>query len=369
MIARVRIENFKLLRSVALELDRLAVIVGRNGVGKSSVLEAVDLLLRLGDRANANRPEVVFSGPHALDELISKPDASHLELSLQVDASAAFRVRAGGTDACEYWVGPPDAPLQVHDLQTRRNADLEVVRDLLPVARLRLDPSALAADHYSEQDTPDLDETGEGLASALQYLQGLQGLRDGTLEAIEADLASVVPGARRIRTLPTRIQRRDRVHVSIDGVDSWHDQARLVTGARFEVEWDQVGWVRARQLSEGTLLALGLITVLRSAEPRLVLLDDLDKGLHPVAQRELVALIRRVLDASPNLQVIATSHSPFVLDTLKGHEAFVAGSVAPGRSHIRRLDSHPAWPKRSAYLHPGEFWSAVGEDWVAESTS
>jgi AAA15 family ATPase/GTPase len=45
MVDRVELLNFKLLRDVQVDLGRLNVFVGRNGVGKSSVLRGLDLLM------------------------------------------------------------------------------------------------------------------------------------------------------------------------------------------------------------------------------------------------------------------------------------------------------------------------------------
>jgi predicted ATPase len=133
------------------------------------------------------------------------------------------------------------------------------------------------------------------------------------------------------------------------------------------VDWGTVGWIPAEQLSEGTLLAIGLTTILRFRPPRLVLLDDLDKALHPVAQRDLVQMIRRLADRARNVQIVATAHSPFVLDALKPEVVLVVGSDSPGSSRVCRLDKHPAWEKKGQYLAAGEFWSAIGEGWVAET--
>lgn len=199
-------------------------------------------------------------------------------------------------------------------------------------------------------------------------VQYLQGLRDGTLESIERDLATIVPGARRIRALPARVRRREKQRISVDGQDFWADQVHDRTGARIEVEWEGLGWVPADQLSEGTLLALGLITVVRFGAPNLVLLDDLDKALHPVAQRKLVAHLRGVLDATPHLQIVATSHSPFLLDELHMEEVIVMSRDGEGGSTLRRLDEHPTAKKRGAHLRPGELWSLVGEGWVSEGS-
>ena len=46
MISRVSIRNFKCLRDVQIDLERFTVFVGPNASGKSSILQAVDLLCR-----------------------------------------------------------------------------------------------------------------------------------------------------------------------------------------------------------------------------------------------------------------------------------------------------------------------------------
>ena len=46
MIHKVRIQNFKSLRNVGIELERFTVFVGANGSGKTSVLEAIHNTVR-----------------------------------------------------------------------------------------------------------------------------------------------------------------------------------------------------------------------------------------------------------------------------------------------------------------------------------
>ncbi|WP_433928433.1 AAA family ATPase [Sorangium cellulosum] len=382
MLAEASFKDFKLLRDVRLPLGRLNVLVGPNAVGKSTVLEGMHDLLRLvslkprkKDSHKTGRPGAFFTGKRALELLIAKPDARELELEAVLTDGRRFGLRGrpalpGGpeTDRFRLWFGDHAQRVEL-DLPWRDRADEPLFfrgpqeAGLGSVVRLKLHAEALAAEHYSEDEIPRVEYDGGGLASVLQYLQGL---RDGTLEAIEHDLSTIVPGARRIRALPARLKRRERHRISVDGQDFWADQSRDVTGARFEIEWEGLGWVPAGQLSEGTLLALGLVTVVRFDAPRLVLLDDLDKALHPVAQRKLVAHLRSVLDATPHLQIVATSHSPFLLDELRVQEVIVMSRAGALGSALRRLDEHPTSQKRGAYLRPGELWSLVGEGWVSE---
>jgi ABC-type glutathione transport system ATPase component len=73
------------------------------------------------------------------------------------------------------------------------------------------------------------------------------------------------------------------------------------------------GRLAARHVSEGTILALGLLTAAHTSRgPTVLLIDDIDKGLHPQAQARLVACIRALQQSRPDLQVICTTHSPLV---------------------------------------------------------
>lgn len=387
MIKLARFTNYKLLRAVEIPLRRLNVIVGANGVGKSSVLEGLHQLLQLGSQRHAGdgyvngRAGVQFAGElapsvlctHTSVNLATAEIAPFLGLEVESDQGTRFRLQAfsqtsarqptpfvlwlegNGKQLCTDFSGPHEQQQVLFDEASSQQ--------LGAVIRLRLDASALAEPHYSEEPRPRIEYEGTGLASVLQYLQGA---RDETIEKIEGDLRAVVPGARRVRSLPARIPKSEKIRISVNGKETTTEQVREVTGARFEVEWEGAGWIPSTHLSEGTLLTLGLLTMLNWNPPRLVLLDDIDKALHPVAQRAMVEFLRQVLDRHSQLQVIATAHSPFVLDALEPEEVLVAGRVAPGSSQIRPLKDHPSWAKRADYLKPGEFWSAVGEDWITE---
>ncbi|MBK9367971.1 MAG: ATP-binding protein [Deltaproteobacteria bacterium] len=186
------------------------------------------------------------------------------------------------------------------------------------------------------------------------------------MEALEADLAKIVKGVKRVRALPVRYQTQEQEWLKFNGRAYMVLEHKQVNGTRFEVELDGVGWLPAQALSEGTVLALALVTVLHYEQPSTLLLDDIDKGLHPLAQRELIELLRRLLAQHPELQILATSHSPYLLDSLQPEEVFVVGAVSPQESRVRRLDTHPKFTKYRDVMSSGELWSHLGEDWVAK---
>lgn len=363
LITRVQYRNYKLLREVCLDLGPLNVVVGRNGIGKSSLLEGLHFLL-LCVTARDRSPLIA---PGSLEGLYSRPDASDLEVQVKFDRGGQFGVAASRLDgvSAHFAANSESPPLSSGPPLDVRDAlfGLPYAARLGEVVRLKLHAEALAEDSPI-REKPRIEFDGSGLPSVLWEVLAR---RDGTLEAIEADLRGVVKGARQVRVQSTTLHTTVMTSVTLGGQETFVEQPREMPGVHLDVEFERVGWIPSSQLSEGTLLVLGLLTLLRNRPPRIVLLDDIDKALHPVAQRGLVTLLRGVLAAKPDLQILATSHSPFVLDALSAEEAFVVGAAGPGESRVRRLDAHPAWAKRKDFMHPGEFWSAVGEDWVAEN--
>jgi predicted ATPase len=123
----------------------------------------------------------------------------------------------------------------------------------------------------------------------------------------------------------------------------------------------------ASVVSEGTVLTLGILSILMSPQqPKIILLDDVEQGLHPKAQRELMQVFKEIMQAHPDLQIIFTTHSPYIIDALAPSQVHVLGTGTDGFTHTKRLDEHPdaEWAKQT--LTTGEFWDAEGEDWVMD---
>ncbi|HYH66124.1 MAG TPA: AAA family ATPase, partial [Urbifossiella sp.] len=100
------------------------------------------------------------------------------------------------------------------------------------------------------------------------------------------------------------------------------------------------------------------------ARPNLVLLDDLDRGLHPKAQRELIGLLRSVLDSDPELQFVATTHSPYLLGSMEPNEVRMTHLNDAGATVCDSLTHHPKFEKWKDEMSAGEMWSLFGEKWV-----
>lgn len=178
-------------------------------------------------------------------------------------------------------------------------------------------------------------------------------------------LQSLVPTVTGIRLKPTQVEKVVMEEVTIGDETRMFDRRRTFPG--HEVLFDTQAGERlpGSLMSEGTLFCLGLLTILYSpSRPELILLDDLGSCLHPKAQKQVIDIIRQVQRENPALQVVATSHSPYLLDCLQPEEVRVTTLDENGYQLCAKLGDHPEFEKWKEVMTPGEFWSMVGENWV-----
>jgi hypothetical protein len=373
MIQKAHFRNFMALRHLDLDLEPLTVLVGPNASGKTSVLEGMDFLARLSDLP----PEDVFQGPRHPALLYSRNAEGPMELSSRA-ANGEFRLRL-----------TPPPPSAYDDLQLAVSVPLaawgpEVARRLAhqedgwtPLqlrgrtpggggapSVLRFAPDRLAAPSYSPHPRPRLGPDGEGLASCLAHIR-LNHPDD--FESLQGMLRLVVPQVRRIRFERAPIVRPETETIIIGGQKYPHRVDREYWGDALILDFAGADDVPAHMASEGTLVVLGLLALLMGpGRPNLVLWDDMDRGLHPKAQKHLIAILRDFLQKVPELQVVATTHSPYLLDELRPEEVRITGFKPDDSVACARLIEHPQFEKWKKEMTPGEFWSLIGEKWVGD---
>jgi predicted ATPase len=96
------------------------------------------------------------------------------------------------------------------------------------------------------------------------------------------------------------------------------------------------------------------------------MIDDFERGLHPVAQADLVKQLRGIQANRPELQIVATSHSPHLLDSFAAEEVLLTSLGDDGYAVVKPLTDHPEYERWKDFMDTGEFWSTVGEGWVTK---
>lgn len=383
MIRKVSFRNFKAYRSLDVELEPFTVLVGPNASGKTTLLDGLALISRVAANALSpsikafvrwNRSGFQSYGANTPPELSVDGVWSGTEGGVRIVGSKgvrlapakmpiAFKGDAEGFDVSGGWEGKAFQDLRHGKADS---ASVEAFRGALAsTAVLRLDPRNLAGASYSDAPIPEVQTDGSGLASVLAYLKLSQ---DEVFDKIEQALNQIVPAVRRIRIERATVEQTAVRVIALDEQKHEVPETRTLWGNKVVLDMKGAKGVAATDAGEGTLMALGLLTVLMGPrKPRLVLLDDIELALHPAAQAKLVDALRAIQKHDPELQIVATSHSPFILNYLDPREVRMTFLAENGFARCEKLTAHPEFEKWRDLMSPGEFWSNVGENWLEKA--
>jgi predicted ATPase len=363
MITRLQVRGFKSLLDVDVTLGPLTVFVGANGSGKTSVLEAIDFLQDVvfwdsGEEASSDEPRTSYRGSR-LSQVFCRQGSGSLQILARMTAAGAE-----GVFELQFQENAYELTVREGERISKKTKALDELSDWANEAAAgidlyRLDAQWMGDAVYSDETDPDLDFDGHNLAAVLDALQGEA--RD-RFDEIERRLIEFVPMLRRLRVKRARARAPKVLNESRYDRDSPLE----VTGHQVAFDFTHAPDISAQDASEGTLLLLGLLTVIESQPPgdMTIMLDDIDRALHPKAQRELVGYLHELVRSRPGLQIIATTHSPYLVEHLEYEEVRAITQAPDGTSMVASLADHPQAERWREEMSAGEFWSSVGESWV-----
>ena len=329
MFTELQLVNWRGHEDTRVPLSPFTVLVGGNGVGKSSVIEA------MADLSRAQGRPCVSDG-RAWNSVVRRGSTV---------ASATFR-SAMQTAAIER-IDDDESP------RLRVALDPEWCRGV----ELSLSPKRIASPSPVSKTQPDFD--GFGTASTLAHLK-LNHLE--RFNRVLARTRKIVPLVRDFGLTVAAVE--EEVNRRPNQLGGYDRSTRRADGYVLDVSFEGAPRIPAEAVSEGTLLAIGALTAIEAYDDvRTLLIDDLDRALHIEAQAQLVAILREIQKDHPELQIVATTHSPLVVEHFTDDEVVVFGRNSEGKVIARRLSEHPKRAKVRS-LNAGEFWVAELEHWV-----
>jgi predicted ATPase len=310
MIDRIEFENFKVLRSAKLRLSQCTLIVGPNGSGKSTALAPLRFLTEGIPSYEKARSASTPEGKPASVRIISGPAVGAFTFSRTSGSTRSF----GGS-----------------------NSDL-LVRDLQAARIFSFDPNAIAR---SVPLTPGAQLQNDGLG----FPAVLDRLRDGypeRFEALNRELHRWMPEFDRVLfETPAQGQRAIVLRTS----STQHA-------------------IPAADLSQGTLLSLALLTLVHlPSPPPIVALEEPDRGIHPRLLQEIRDALYRlsypdsVGEKRSPVQVIVTTHSPYLLDLFRDHpEDIVIAQKSESGATFQQLSERKDLDEILRNAHLGDVW-------------
>lgn len=358
MIEKISVTNFKSHAHTEIELGRVTAIVGPNGSGKSSLLLAIQILNRLARQTETNNWN---------RELIRRGTQDSELLAGGRDPQWKIVTSLSGIDHFEFenrsWKPGQRRPIKFEgDQPDPLPVDWGAVQAFGKAIYFKAISQNVALPSYTLDIPPQVNQDGSGLASVIAYLMTYLPEQH---KLIEEDLKTIVPMAKRVRVHPAKITMKEKRTISANGNSIVYDEDRQVAGHEIFFDTTSGEGLPASMMSDGTLITLAVLSVLHMSDANLIMFDDIEQGLHPLAQRLLIKTLKEFAEKH-NKQILLTSHSGYIIDELDAKDVWVTTLDNEGISRCKRLSDHHDAERLLQVLTTGELADAVGEDWVLQ---
>ncbi|HEY3907124.1 MAG TPA: AAA family ATPase [Streptosporangiaceae bacterium] len=349
-IDKITVEGFTSIKSAAVELRELNLLVGANGAGKSNFIRALGMLGRIVD-GELGLFVGLAGGASAL--LSDDPDSGgrmKLEVQLGAGGYSAALIAAAGDELIFLDESVSPSFIRDHRLSIGRGhresrfTEDDEIKNLDPNAGVWVIINALRGCRvFHFHDTS---------RNAPVKQQGYES-DNLTLHADAGNLAAVLLNLRQTESSSYR-----RIVGGIRQVAPFFRDFVLVperSADRLRLRWQQEGSdtvFPADALSDGTLRFICLATLLGQPElPGVIVLDEPELGLHPFAIVQLTEMLRAV---SKRSQVVVATQSVTLMNQFEADDLIVV-ERRNGFSSFERLDQQ----KLSDWLEEyslGDLW-------------
>lgn len=356
MIESIRIRNFKSLGEVTLNLEKFNCLIGMNGAGKSTVLQALDFIAQM------------MHGQ--LQDWLSRRDWSinDLNCKLRKESNITVSVQYRTSEGKELvWIG------------IFNRSSLRCTSESLFVDGAR--QFQMAGQTYTLQGRP-----RQGIAFVFQGSL-LSALKDSELSPSILEFRDAMRHVRSLELLSPQLLRKSARSSDRDigaggeklagylHAIKGEDRQRLLELLKsfypriedFKVKSKRAGWktlavieqfdgqrleTEALHMSDGLLRILAVLAQ-AGAHNSLLLLDEIENGINQ-------AIVERLVDTlvSSTQQILVTTHSPLILnyldDDLARRSVQFIYRTPQGESRIRHFFELPRIGEKLRYMGPGE---------------
>ena len=336
-VPSLRIEGFRGIDSLTINrLGRVTLLAGRNGTGKTTVLDAIRIFADRGRLSSLtavlDRSEEYAGRVNGEKEFMEIPDFEALFHGRQAKTGTAFRIGlahdsqaqlvvevSSTDDLSEEWMSKLGRLVSATQVLRIAFSQFE---EFLPVFDQDLDgrrwrwPHRRISDDDGQPETVRAEVLGPGLLNNLDLDQ-----RWGEIALTEQEPVA-------LRALNLAASHRIGGVAVVSGDTRSRSRSRRVL-----VKLEDGARVPLRSLGDGAVRLFGVAVALAGAAGGLLLIDEAENGIHHSLQHEYWRLVLRAA-ADNNVQVIATTHG---WDCIRGF-ASASGEIDDVDGVVVRLE-------------------------------
>lgn len=326
MIENIKITGYKSIKQISLDLNTINIFIGANGSGKSNFISYFKLVDNLFEQRlhnytmQHNAEDLMFFGLKHTQKIKSEINCkdSKYSFSLQPRANGSLFL---SEEACQ-----------------NRNGETVYLRHNAEESELQSQESEVAqtmCHHLKEFKYYHFHDTSETSPLRMKsYLEDNRALaKDG------ANLPSILYLLKKKHAKSFR-----RLEMVVQSVMPYFDkfclEPSLLDSQRIELQWIDKNspdkYFSARDLSDGSIRFIALATLLMQPKlPELIIIDEPELGLHPLAISKLSGLIRSA--SSRGCQIIVATQSAELISNFEV-EDIITVDKKNGASNFKHLD-------------------------------
>lgn len=363
-----------------IDLGPLTVLAGPNGAGKSTILQALDILGALVRGTISEMLEAHGWDYGDLPHLLSAKQTISLEVEVETGSSV---LRWALTLGARKHPGIAEERVSVRarddaawtDILKRTGRSVTLTRERSG-ERVSPPPITLAQSWLATLDVKEDADAYPGLVALRTWAEGIHALwslNPTTLRSPSRGTKGLVDShGGELASFLFRLKKRDPKEFAAFVARVAKYYPRLV---EIEPRSAQYGWkylaiterwngqratFNAKQVSDGLLRLMAVASIPNwEVRPSLVLLDEIENGLHPRLIGGIAALLDEI---TATTQVVTTTHSPITLNYVPGEAVRLVTRGKSGTVVVTPLTETRGYASLRTHFEPGELWYNVGED-------
>ncbi len=339
MIKSMHIENFKCFKDFDINLGPFNVLIGPNDSGKTAFLQAVRLIGAYSEAPNwksagVSLAKIAGASPAfaaswqqstsspivilARSSRLTDPTPAVLKLSIEMPSGSVMNHKGLVIIGKPVGIIPPD------------NRRIECPE------YYRFSPSSLRKASPLAQE---MSETGEGFAA---FLDNINRDDPAAFKALQESFCA-------------RFLHYSKVEVVVV-----NRKPHNLLALKFHTKRGQS--LESSLVSDGVILSLAFLALAhRQEHPVILLIEEPENGVHHASLKEIVATLKQ-LSKDKGVQVILTTHSPYLLDHVEPEEVHVFTKDEEGVVHTAKLSEHPDVEDLKKHFGTGEIWTGLEEE-------
>lgn len=370
MITYFQIDNFKSLVDFKLELSKFSCLIGLNGAGKSSVLQALDFTSAL---MSGDVTEWLSKRSWDVKDLNSKlVNRSNINFGIVLEIDGQFYAWGGAFNRTKLSLTYETIDRCDHDSKAgKRKTNLfEVAKGHYTVRGEEAEPinfryeGSILSQLKSSALSPEIEMIKKEICNIRSLdLLSPQSLR---LRARKSDKGDIGMGGEQLSLFIHRLKDKQK-NLLVEQLQTYYPQVKDIHTKSLRSGWVQLELTEeyfnekgskeiltteARHINDGMLRLLAILAQ-QFSPLKTLLFDEIENGINPEVTEQIVD----ALVASPK-QIIVTTHSPMILNYMDDEIAKKAVILIykrdDGQTHATRFFDVPSAAEKLESLAPGD---------------